>query len=423
MKYDDGRWQTRLRSMGSVLRRRRRSSVEEATATGPAAASRTDPPAELRSRISTAVFAFRGYDVSNLGRSPELLDHRVYGATVRKFLESASAIASDTLHQRIDLISHVLDREPTSLAHFPSDVAMIVAMELAQIHILEHYFEIPIRKARLSFGYSIGELSALVYSGMFTLEQLLPVPLMMATDCAELAANTSMGILFTRSPVLPYEDVDRLCLAVSSEGHGLIGPSAYLSPNTVLILGQGDTLDQLELRMKSFLPEKVMLRRNPNRWPPLHTRLVWDRNIPNRTAVALYHIAGGTEKPSPQVISCATGEANYDPIQCREILTKWTDHPQRLWDAVDGTLAAGAETIIHVGPSPNLVPATFARLANNVKKQLGNGYLHRMGRDLVSSMNRHAWLTHLLPHKAALLRAPYVNNILLEDWLLEQTLA
>ena len=42
-----------------------------------------------------------------------------------------------------------------------------------------------------SFGHSIGELSALVLGGVYAMEQLLPVPLSLATDCAELTANTT----------------------------------------------------------------------------------------------------------------------------------------------------------------------------------------------------------------------------------------
>ena len=65
-------------------------------------------------------------------------------------------------------------------------------------------------------------------------------------------------------------------------------------------------------------------------------------------------------------VSCVTGEANYDVANYREILSNWTDHPQRLWDVIDETLAAGVESVIHVGPAPSLIAATFARLENNV---------------------------------------------------------
>jgi [acyl-carrier-protein] S-malonyltransferase len=35
-------------------------------------------------------------------------------------------------------------------------------------------------------------------------------------------------------------------------------------------------------------------------------------------------------------------------------------------------------------------------------------------------MNRHTWLASVLPSKAALLRAPFLTHVVLEDWLLEQ---
>ena len=53
-------------------------------------------------------------------------------------------------------------------------------MELAQVRLLEEFFEVPVRDALLSFGHSIGELSALVLGGVYEMEQLLPIPLSLA---------------------------------------------------------------------------------------------------------------------------------------------------------------------------------------------------------------------------------------------------
>ncbi|MBV8676088.1 MAG: ACP S-malonyltransferase [Planctomycetaceae bacterium] len=375
---------------------------------------------DLKGRLPSTAFAFRGYDVTNLGRSLELLEHAVYGPVVRRVLDQVSEISTEAVGEKIDLASYIRANEASSLATFTHDVATIVAMEMAQLQILEEVFDVPIRKVRLSFGYSVGEVSALIYGGVFSIEQLLPVPLGCCRDCAELAADTSLGVLFTRRGSLPIEDVERLCLAIRGEGKGLIGPSAYLTPNTALILGQGDTLDRLERAIPVFLPEKTHLRRNPNRWPPLHSPLVWQRHIPNRTAVALYRIEGAAKKPEPTILSCVTGSALDDVLHTRELLVRWTDHPQRLWDVIDATLASGVDSIIHVGPAPKLIAATFTRLANNVGRYLGNGYLHVLGRGLVNGMTRHSWLARLLPSRSALLRAPYVVHVMLEDWLLEQ---
>ncbi len=44
---------------------------------------------DLNERIPNSVFVFRGYTVTNLGRSPELLAHRAYGAIVERTLQEA----------------------------------------------------------------------------------------------------------------------------------------------------------------------------------------------------------------------------------------------------------------------------------------------------------------------------------------------
>jgi len=120
------------------------------------------------------------------------------------------------------------------------------------------------------------------------------------------------------------------------------------------------------------------------------------------------------------VVSCTTGRANYDEWNSREILTEWTDHPQRLWDAIEHTLASGAELVIHVGPEPKLIPAAFERLSGKVMKQLKSRHLDSLGRRVLPSISRNHWLARRLPHNAVVIRAPFVNHLILEDWLLDQ---
>lgn len=378
---------------------------------------------DLKTRIGTASFAFRGYDVTNLGRSAELLAHPAFGPVVRGFLNEASAVSAEALGRPFDLVARVEAGEGSSLSTFAEDVATIVAMELAQLKLLEEFFGVAVKGARQSFGYSIGELAAMVAGGVFTMEQLLPVPLACADDCAALAHDTTLGVIFSRGPAIALKDVQDLCTAVSSEGRGMVGVSSYLSPNTVLVIGQGGTVDRLAEAIPGALPEKTMLRRKPHKIPPLHTPLVWQRNVPNRAAVALYKIAGGMKPPSPRVVSCVTGAASYKALNARDTLIRWVDHPQLLWDAISETLAGGVDLVIHAGPAPNLIPATFERLSNNVTKQRGSRYLQLIGRGVGSGMNKYAWLARLLPTRATLLRAPHVAHVVLEDWLLEQPVA
>ena len=128
---------------------------------------------------------------------------------------------------------------------------------------------------------------------------------------------------------------------------------------------------------------------------------------------------GGFQPPCPPVLSLVTGERSYDDYHARDILRDWVDHPQRLWDAVYETLASGVTTVIHVGPGPNVIPATFHRLSENILQQTASSSLGRMGMRAAAGLARRPWLSAILPGRAALLRAPSLKHIILEDWLLE----
>src|SRR2546421_688582 len=49
------------------------------------------PPNPLGHHPGVTAFAFRGYNVTNLGRTPELLDHPAYGPVVRAALSEGGA--------------------------------------------------------------------------------------------------------------------------------------------------------------------------------------------------------------------------------------------------------------------------------------------------------------------------------------------
>ena len=78
----------------------------------------------------------------------------------------------------------------------------------------------------------------------------------------------------------------------------------------------------------------------------------------------------------------------------------------------------GVDTVVHVGPEPNLIPATFRRISENVKAQISGASPKSLGLRAVSTIWR-PWLASWLSSKSALLRAPNVEHVILEDWLLE----
>jgi [acyl-carrier-protein] S-malonyltransferase len=227
-----------------------------------------------------------------------------------------------------------------------------------------------------------------------------------------------MGILFSRGPELALDAVHRLCLQINQQGRGAIGISSHLSPNTVLLLGEGDTIDQFKERMTHDLPGSAHVRKNADQWPPLHTPLLWSKNIPDRAAQMMHTVGGGFSAPKVPVLSLVTGELSYNDYNSRDLLRRWIDEPQRLWDGVTHLLTEGTQIVVHVGPAPNLLPATFKRLSDNVQAQMASSGWQNLGLRAMSGIARRPWLAGLLTERTALLRAPFVTHVILEDWLL-----
>ncbi len=369
--------------------------------------------------ITSTALAFRGYNVTNLGRSVDLLACDAYRDIVTEELHRFGKICEEYVGKPVDLVE-ILDsaREP-GLERYAESIAFIVAMEVAQMRLLEEVHKIETSRAQVAFGYSLGELVAVSFGGVIPVDEMIRVPLGLATDSVELAKNIQMGVLFSRGPTIDETDVERLCLQITSEGKGALGISAVLSPNTYLLIGQENTIARFKEVMHDLLPKRAHLRINTNRWPPLHTPIVRQKSLPDRASVMMETMTGGFTSPCPPVLSMVTGEMSYDDHSARDILRRWVDHPQRLWDTIDKTLALGVETIIHVGPEPNVVPATFRRLSENVQQQTAGASLGSLGMRAVSGLARRPWLAALLPSDATLLRAPHVRHIILEDWLLE----
>jgi [acyl-carrier-protein] S-malonyltransferase len=373
-------------------------------------------PGELKQRVAKTALAFRGYNQTNLGRSAELLQHPKYGVIAGEYLQLASRVCRELTGQPVDLVDRVQRGIETDLDSYAEAICLIVAMELAQLQCLEQIFGIDYRLSKVSLGFSLGEVAAVIAGGLMKMEHALAVPVQMAEDCIALAADVKLAVLFSRDLKLAADDVQQLCLEISSESKGTIGISTFLAPNSMLLMGQGKTVSQFKKRMKDRFPSQTYLRVNQGAWPPLHTPIIWQKNIPNRSAILMQTTPVNYVKPTPPILSLVTGKISYDRLNARELMHKWIDHPQRLWDALYESLLMGIETIIHVGPQPNIIRATFSRLRDNVEAQSRANF----GMRALSAAARRRWLQAMLPQRTALLRATMVNQVNLEDWLLDQ---
>lgn len=370
---------------------------------------------ELVKGLQRSALAFRGYNTENLGRTSELFAVAEYRPILKKYLDEASEVCAEITGRDVDLAKRVQDGIEPTLEEYAESISLIIAVEQAHLQILEECHNVNYRDVAFSFGFSLGEIAALVAGGTFEMADALRIPLLMSTDGVELAQDVTLGILFCRRDLLDIDKVRHILLQINAKGDGVIGISTHLGPNSVLVMGSGNSIEELKGRLKDIAPKGVHLRCNPHRWPPLHTPIVWNKDITSRAGRLLHTLPGGFQAPKPNVLSLVTGQLSYDDFNARHHMTRWVDQTQLLWDAVSEVLSSGICSVIHVGPAPNIIPATFDRLASNVKAQAkGN-----TGMRALSTVIDRPWLRNLLPRRASLLRAPRIEHIVVEDWLME----
>ena len=210
-------------------------------------------PEQLRNGLSSSAFAYRGYNVTNLGLTPELMDVPAYRSIMEPYLIRAANVCSDVKGRKVDLLRRIEEREETTLATYDEAVSMIVAVEVAHVAILRELFGVDIASAKVAYGFSLGEISALVASGVIELEDALRIPIAMSDDCVDLANDVTLGVLFSRRGELSVKKVSQLCQEINAEGKGVIGVSAWLAPNSCLVIAQRETLDKLQKRKTELL--------------------------------------------------------------------------------------------------------------------------------------------------------------------------
>ena len=84
----------------------------------------------------------------------------------------------------------------------------------------------------------------------------------MSKDAADLMDNVTLCFIFPLRKTYPSKNVHRLCEEINAEGDGVIGVSTHLAPNSMLLIGQNDTVESLKDRKAEITKERISVRIN-----------------------------------------------------------------------------------------------------------------------------------------------------------------
>ena len=267
------------------------------------------------------VFAGQGAQTPGMGRT---LYRR--SAAAHRLFRRASAIRPETLRQCFDASAEELcETRVTQPCLYTVELAQAESLSEAGI------------SADMTAGFSLGEISALAYSGAISFEEGMRL-VMIRGELMQTASEmhrTSMAAVMR----LSEEKIKELCSRFEN-----VYPVNFNCPGQVSVSGDADEMTEFRAAVKAAGGMAV----------PIKVSGAFHSPFMSEAAETFGDVLDGAEfqKPSMPVYSNCTGEVYGSSI--RASLRAQIDHPVRWEKIIRNMIAAGADTFLELGPGRTL---------------------------------------------------------------------
>ena len=190
----------------------------------------------------------------------------------------------------------------------------------------------------MAAGLSLGEYTALVFSGAMSFEDGLKVVQRRGQAMQAAADATPSGMVSVL--LMDRDQVQNVC--DESSGHGSIQIANYLCPGNIVISGTN----------AACLRAAEVAEANGGRAIPLAVAGAFHTPIMKPADEQLAEVLRDTEIRTPEipVVSNVDAEVHTDPEEIRNILIQQVLQPVRWEDSIRRMLAAGCTDFYEVGP-------------------------------------------------------------------------
>ncbi len=214
----------------------------------------------------------------------------------------------------------------------------ILTMSLAILEVLkENGIE-----AQMSAGLSLGEYSALIYSGCFDFEEGIKLVQKRGEYMQNLvpAGEWHMAAIMGMSD----EQVEEVCQKVKN---GFVVPANYNCVGQIAISGEKTGVEEAEVIAKEMGAKKVRVLKTSG---PFHTEKLIDSSNALRKELENINI----NKFNSKVIKNLDGEFYSDNDDVKDILAKHIVNPVRFAKTINTMIENGVDTFVEIGPGKTL---------------------------------------------------------------------
>lgn len=226
----------------------------------------------------------------------------------------------------------------------------ILTMSLAILEVLKNSNI----EAEISAGLSLGEYSALIYSGVLSFEEGVRLVQKRGEYMQELLPEGDWQMAAILG--LTDEEVEEVCKRVKS---GFVVPANYNCVGQIAISGEKEAVLEAESIAKEMGAKKVRVLKTAG---PFHTQKL------SKASEALRKELDNIEihKFNSKVIKNLDGAMYNEKDDIRDILAKHIINPVRFSKTLENMLAEGIDTFIEIGPGKTL--SGFVKRTNTDKE-------------------------------------------------------
>ena len=276
-------------------------------------------------------FIFPGQGSQYVGMGKDLYEKY---ESIRKVYENANKILG------IDIKEISFEGPEEVLSQTKNTQIAILVMSLGILEVLKENGI----NSEISAGLSLGEYSALIYSGYISLEEGIEI----VRKRGELMQENVPEGDWKMAGILGLEDevVEEICFGIKE---GFVIPANYNCPGQIVISGEGKAVEIAMEKAKEKGARKAVLLKTSG---PFHTEKLKLAVEKLKLELDKIEIKFNKEK---KVIKNIDAKEYKETDNIKEILAKHVMSPVRFKDSIEEMIKNGVDTFIEIGPRKNFI--------------------------------------------------------------------